>query len=333
MTSAGEAKVSLASWDHDRMQAILDGTVSIPGFDLETHVLPTSKLFPLAVQEARFDITELSLSSYIFQLSRGESAYTAVPAFIARSFRHNGFFRRAGSGIATLADLRGRTVGVPEYQMTAALWMRGIMQDDYGVGATDVRWRTGALDEGVRRERLQLPPVPGLSIEPIEDGRTLQDMLIDGALDAILAPAPPKKFLAGDPRIERIFPDFEAAERDYHARTGFFPIMHVAAVRKSLVEKHPALPRLLFDALVSSRDIALGRLREVWLGSANRLSLPWLNATMENTRAALGDAYWPYGFSSARAELAAACRYSAEQHLAVRELAPEDLFDHSVLDT
>jgi 4,5-dihydroxyphthalate decarboxylase len=332
--SAGAAiPVSLACWDHDRMQALLDGTVTIPGVDLTTHVLPTSKLFPFALNEARFDITELSLSSYLLQLSRGDCAYTAVPAFIARSFRHNGFYCRSGVGIKSLADFRGRAVGVPEYQMTAALWMRGIMADDFGVAATDVRWRTGALDTGVRRERLALAPPPGLVIEPVSDGQTLQDLLLAGEIDGLLAPNPPKAFLDGDTRIERVFPDFERAERDYHARTGFFPIMHIVAVRKSLAEKHPELPRRLYEALVQSRDIAMARLRDVWLASANRLSLPWLNATMENTRSAMGDAYWPYGFAGARDELAAACRYSVDQHLAVRAVSPEELFHPSLLDS
>jgi 4,5-dihydroxyphthalate decarboxylase len=180
--------------------------------------------------------------------------------------------------------------------MTAALWMRGILADDFGVKATDVHWRTGALDTGVRRERLALAPPPELRIEPVEDGRTLQDLLLAGEIDGLLAPAPPKAFLAGDPRIERVFPDYEAAERDYHARTGFFPIMHVIAVRRSLVDRHPELPRLLYDAFAKARDIALARLRDVWLGSANRLSLPLLDrATPRGARGGAGGTVPSFG--------------------------------------
>lgn len=325
--------ISLACWDHDRALPVLSGEVPVRGFGVEAHVLPTSRLFPIAVQEARFDVTELSLSSHILQVARGDAAYTAIPAFVARAFRHNGFFRRRGSGIGAPADLRGRAVGVPEYQMTAALWMRGILRDEHGVAATEIRWRTGALDAGVRRERLALTPPPELAITPVEEGETLQDLLLRGEIDALLAPNPPRAFLDGDPRIERIFPDFEAAERDYHRRTGFFPIMHVIAVRASLAEAHPDLPRALYDAFASARDLALERLRGIWLGSANRLSLPWLNAAMERTRAAMGEHYWPYGFGPARAELATACRYSVEQHLAPREVAPEELFHHSTLES
>lgn len=326
-------RLSVATWDHDRTLPVLRGEVAVAGAEVEPHILPTTQLFPIAVSEARFDVTELSLSSHILQVSRGEGAYVAIPAFVARAFRHNGFFTRTGSGVETLADLRGRSVGVPEYQMTAALWMRGIMSDEAGVPATAVHWRTGALDQGIRRERLALAPPPDLRITPIADGQTLQDLLLSGEIDALLAPNPPAAFLAGDPRIRRIFPDFMAAERDWHARTGFFPIMHVVALRRSLAEAHPDLPVALYAAFRAARDIALARLRDIWLGSANRLSLPWLNMALEGTRAALGADYWPYGFAGARAEIAAMCRYSVEQHLAARHVAPEELFHPSVLDT
>jgi 4,5-dihydroxyphthalate decarboxylase len=325
--------LTVATWDHDRTMPVHDGRVVVAGVAIESHILPTSRLFPLAVQEARFDVTELSLSSHILQVARGEAPYVAIPAFVSRAFRHNGFFRRAGSGIGSPADFAGRAIGVPEYQMTAALWMRGIMADDHGVAPTDVHWRTGALDQGVRHERLALRPPPDLRITPIEDGQTLQDLLLAGEIDGLLAPNPPRAFMEGDPRIERVFPDFEAVERDWHLRTGYFPIMHVIALRRSLAETHPWLAPALFDAFVSARDMALDRLRDVWLGSANRLSLPWLNASMERTRAAMGPDYWPYGFRAARAEIAAMCRYSVDQFLAPRLVAPEELFEPSLLDT
>jgi 4,5-dihydroxyphthalate decarboxylase len=326
-------KVSLATWDHDRVAALHDGRAAVPGVEIDGHILPTSKLFPLAFQEARFDVTELSVSSYLLQVSRGTSAYTAIPAFVSRAFRHNGFFTRTGSGIESPADLAGRTVGVPEYQMTAALWMRGILADEYGVDLASIRWRTGALDAGVRRERLELDLPPGMVVEPIAEGETLQRLLLAGTIDALLAPKPPAAFLGGNPAIRRLVPDYEQVERDYHRRTGFFPIMHLIAVRKSLVAENPWLPRALLDAFTAARDLALARLREVWLGSANRLSLPWLGASMERTLETMGPDYWPYGFAANRAELAAICRYSRAQYLAARDLRPEELFDPSVLDT
>ncbi|HSF96083.1 MAG TPA: 4,5-dihydroxyphthalate decarboxylase [Thermohalobaculum sp.] len=326
-------KVSLATWDHDRVAALHDGRVTVPGVGFESHILPTTKLFPIAVQEARFDITELSVSSYVLQVSRGTSAYTAIPAFVSRAFRHNGFFGRAGSGIASPADLAGRRVGVPEYQMTAALWMRGILADEYGVDPAAIRWRTGALDAGIRHERLELDLPPGMVVEPIKDGETLQDLLLAGEIDGLLAPKPPAAFLDGDPRIRRLLPDYEAVEQEYHRRTGFFPIMHLIAVRSTLVAENPWLPRALLEAFTEARDIALDRLRDVWLGSANRLSLPWLGASMERTLATMGPDYWRYGYAANRDELAAICRYSRAQYLAAREVVPEELIHDSVLDS
>ncbi|MEF3046313.1 4,5-dihydroxyphthalate decarboxylase [Pseudotabrizicola sp. L79] len=326
-------RLSLATWDHDRVMPVHDGRVSVPGVSFDSHILPTGTLFPIAVQEARFDITELSLSSHILQVARGTAAYVAIPAFISRAFRHNGFYRRAGSGIETPADFAGRPIGVPEYQMTAALWMRGIMADDHGVAATDVTWRTGALDKGIRHERLALSPPANLHIKPIQDGETLQSLLLAGEIDGLLAPNPPNAFLVGDPRIERVYPDFERVEQDWHRRTGFFPIMHVIALRRSLADAHPWLPKALYEGFTSARDMALERLRDVWLGSANRISLPWLNASMERARTALGPDYWPYGFGGARAEVAAMCRYSVDQFLAPRLVSPEELFEISLLDT
>ncbi len=331
---AGETlSLTLATWDHDRVMALHDGRVTVPGVTLESTIAPTQKLFPLAVTEAPYDLTEMSISSYILQLSRGGSEYIALPAFVSRAFRHSGFFARKGAGIQTPADFAGRRIGVPEYQMTAALWMRGILGDEFGVNPADIHWRTGALDQGVRRERLELALPEGMVVEPIEEGETLQDLLIAGEIDGLLAPKPPQAFLDGDDRFVRLFPDFEAAERDYAARTGFFPIMHLIGLRRSLAEEHPWLPRALYDGFVEARDLALERLRKVWQGNANRLSLPWLNASMEKTIATLGADYWSYGYSANRTELEAVCRYSVEQYLAERLVSPDEMFHPSVMES
>lgn len=326
-------ELTLATWDHDRVMALQDGRVEVPGVALKSEIHPTSKLFPWAVQEARFDITEMSVSSYILQLSRGGSDYTAIPAFVSRAFRHSGFFARAGSDVQSPADFAGRRIGVPEYQMTAALWMRGILADEYGVDSTGIHWRTGALDEGIRRERLELALPPDMVVEPIADGDTLQDMLLRGEIDGLLAPSPPQAFLDGNPDVIRLIPDFEAAEQAYHRKTGFFPIMHLIGLRKSIAEANPALARQLYECFVKARDLALERLRAVWLGNANRLSLPWLGASMERTLATLGPDYWSYGFAANRAELEAICRYSVDQHLSARRVSAEEMFPASVLET
>ena len=332
-TAQGAITLTLATWDHDRAMALHDGRVPVPGVKLESVLETTQRLFPLAVGPAPYDITEMSISSYILQVSRGVGDYVALPVFLSRSFRHAGFIARNGSGIESPADFAGRRIGVPEYQMTAALWMRGVLGDDFGVSAQDIHWRTGALDAGIRRERLELALPAGMKVEPIDEGETLQDLLIRGEIDGMLAPKPPNALLAGDKRFRRLFPDYEAVERDYHARTGFFPIMHMVGVRKTLVDDHPWLPQALFSAFVAARDVAKDRLRAIALGNANRLSLPWLAASLERTIATMGEDYWTYGFAANRNELAAACRYSVEQYLAERLVDPEELFPTSMLTT
>ena len=326
-------KLSFATWDHDRVMALHDGRVSLPGVSLQSVIEPTASLFPKAVGDAPYDITEMSVSSYILQISRGEGEYIALPAFISRAFRHSGFMTREGSGITSLADFAGKKIGVPEYQMTAALWMRGILQDEAGVGAQDIHWHTGALDQGVRRERLELALPDDMKLTPINDGETLQQLLLDGRIDGVLAPKPPVAFLDGNPQIRRIFPDFQREEQAWHARTGFFPIMHLIGVRRSLCDEHPWLPSVLYDGLVAARDIALTRLRDVWLGNANRLSLPWLGAGLESTIAAMGTDYWRYGVSANRSELDAVCRYSDQQFLSARRVSPDEMFHPSVMTT
>ena len=326
-------ELTLGTWDHDRVMALHDGRVDVPGVCLKCEVHPTSKLFPWAVQDARFDVTEMSVSSYVVQLSRGCSDYTAIPAFVSRAFRHSGFFARAGSGIESPSDFAGTRIGVPEYQMTAGLWMRGILADEYGVGCDRIHWRTGALDAGVRRERLELDLPDGMVVEPIEERDTLQDMLLRGEIDGLLAPKPPQAFLDGNPELVRLFPDFETAERTYHQKTGFFPIMHLIGIRKSIADAHSDVVTALYEGFVNARDMALDRLRSIWKGNSNRMSLPWLGASMERTIATLGTDYWRYGFAANRAEIDAICRYSFDQYLAANRVQPETLFHPSVLET
>lgn len=323
---------SLATWDYDRVAALFDGRVRVPGCDVDFHSEPTTSLFPKAVSDAPYDVTEMSFSSYLIQVARGEGAYIALPVFLSRAFRHNGFYVRADAGITEPKQLEGKRIGVPEYQMTAAVWMRAILTHEYGVDVTTFRYRTGGLDGGSRVERLPLALPAEIEIRPIETGQNLNDLLLAGELDALLAPKPPKSFLAGDPRIRRLLPDAAAAERAYYAKTGFFPLMHVVGIRKSLAKANPWLAEALYAAFVEARDIAVARLKDVWLGSANRLSLPWLYADMEATLATMGADYWRYGAAANRAELEAFCRYSHEQHLTDRVLTLDELFHPSAMN-
>jgi 4,5-dihydroxyphthalate decarboxylase len=324
--------LSLACWDYDRVKAILDGRVAVDGFALKPTVMTPTDIFARAFTEAPFDVSELSLSSYMLQVARGACAYVAIPVFVSRAFRHGGVFVRADRGIRKPKDLEGRLVGVPEYQMTMAMWVRGILQDEYGVDFREIRWRTGGLAEPGRKERLALALPAAMDVRPIGAADTLDGLLVAGKLDAVVAPATPPSFAAGDTRVARLFADPAAAERAYYRKTGMFPIMHVIGLRRVIAEENPTLPAALFRAFVAARDMALRELQETAEASANRVTLPWFAAEWEATRALMGGRIWPYGVADNVKELETACRYSAEQGLAQRRLAVAELFHPDTRD-
>ena len=310
-----DLRLTLGCWDYDRTRALLDGRVGVPGCSIDATPIPPEELFPRVVGEAPFDISEMSFSSYLVQVARGEGVYAAIPVFVSRAFRHGGIYVREGAGINGPKDLEGRLVGVPEYQMTMALWVRGILQDEYGVDFRKIKYRTGGANTPGRRERLPLDLPAGMDVEPVPEGRSLNDMLVSGELDAVFAPSPIDAFTSGDQAIRRLFADPVAEERAYYAKTGMFPIMHVIGVRRSLVDGHPGLAANLFRAFAGARNLAVRDLEKSAQASANRLSLPW-----------------PYGVAENRKELDAAVRYSQEQFLCARRLSMEELFVPETLD-
>lgn len=325
-------RLTMTCWNYDRVQALLDGRVGVPGVELAHEIQYPTQIFARAFTEAPYDISELSASSYVMQLARDECPYVALPAFVSRAFRHGGFYIRTDRGIEGPKDLQGRLVGVPEYQMTMALWARGLLADEYGVDTDAIRYRTGGTNEPGRKERLALDLPAHMDVEPIPDGTSLNDLLVSGELDAVIAPSPPLAFSAGDARVARLFSDTRTVERDYYRRTGIFPIMHLIGIRRELADANPGLARGLYDALLESRRLAMRDLEVTATASANRVHLPWLASEWEETRALMGADFWPYGVARNRAALEALCRYSVAQHLAPRHLTPERLFHPETLN-
>ena len=229
-------------------------------------------------------------------------------------------------GIETPKDLEGRLVGVPEYQMTMALWVRGILGDEYGVDFRKIRYRTGGANKPGRKERLALELPEDMDVAPIPEGSTLNELLLAGELDAVIAPTPPDGFTAGDKAVRRLFADPVAEEQAYYARTGLFPIMHVIGVRRTLADEHPGLAADLFRAFVEARNLAMREHDLTARSSANRMMLPWFADQWEATKDLMGEDFWPYGVAENRAELEAICRYSHEQNLGRKRLSVEALF-------
>ncbi|NQU69868.1 MAG: PhnD/SsuA/transferrin family substrate-binding protein [Rhodospirillales bacterium] len=321
--------ISMTFWDYDRVQALADGRVKIEGCDAVHFNLDLHDIFFRAIRSQDFDITEMSFSSYMMMKARGNAPYTAIPVFLSRMFRHSAIFIRTDRGINKPEDLKGKLVGVPEYQVTAALVARGMLSDEYGVKPSDISWRTGGVEDPGRPEKVDLNLPADVEVKAIPTDQSLSAMLAAGELDAILAPLPPSCFTKGAPNVGRLFPDYHAVEKAYWQKTKYFPIMHVCAIRTTLVEQHPWLAGNVFNAFSEAKDIAIKRLPNF---GAAKATLPWLAAEVEETVALMGEDYWPYGVENNRIALENATRYSYEQGLSDRKLDIEELFAPSTLE-
>ena len=321
--------ISMTTWDYDRVAALADGRVGIEGCDTVHLDLDIHDIFFRAIRSQEFDVTEMSFSSYMMMLSRGNPPYRAIPVFLSRMFRHSAFYIRTDRGIEGPEDLKGREVGVPEYQVTAALWARGILADEFGVKASDITWRTGGIEDPGRPEKVALDLPSDIVVTPIPNDKSLSGMLAAGEIDAMIAPLPPSCFTNGAADVGRLFPDYRAQERAYYEKTKFFPIMHVAAIRSELVDAHPWLAGNVFEAFDKAKAIAMPRLRNF---GAAKATVPWLAAEVEETIALMGEDYWPYGVARNHHVLDAMTRYSFEQGLSARKLSVEELFVPSTLE-
>jgi 4,5-dihydroxyphthalate decarboxylase len=324
-----EVPITIACGNYDRTQAIKDGVVKVEGCAVTYLPLYPEEIFFRAFRYQEFDVSEISFSSYIRTVAAGTSAYIGIPAFVSRIFRHSGIYIRKDAGIGKPEDLRGKRIGLPEYQITAVVWMRGMLQHEYGVHPSQIHWRSGGQEQPGRHERTPLKPIPGLDLQPIGDDQTLVEMLRKGELDALFTARAPSSFLAGEPHIGRLFPDTRKAEIAYYKKTGMFPIMHLIGVRKTLVAQYPWLATSLYKAFCDAKAIAMTNLRDV---NALLVSLPFLEAETRETAAAMGEDFWKYGVQENLREIEALTQYAHEQGLVDRKVAVEELFARSTFE-
>jgi 4,5-dihydroxyphthalate decarboxylase len=322
-------QVSMAIGDYDRTRALFDGRSPIEGCDVAMVPLVPEEAFHRAFKFNEFDISEISMSSYIATSARGEAQYVAIPAFVSRLFRHSGIYIRTDRGIARPEDLKGKTIGLPEYQMTANVWIRGMLQEQHGVKPSDVRWRRGGLEEPGREERTAIKLPPDVELQSIPNDRTLSQMLASGELDGLIGARAPSCFLQGAPHVARLFPDYPAAEEAYFQKTKIFPIMHAVGIRRALVEKHPWLAVSVYKAFVRAKDLCMHELGQIGHLAA---SLPWSVYEYERLRKVMGEDFWSYGAGKNRHVLDTLARYSHEQSLSVRRLTVEEMFAPSTYD-
>ena len=312
--------LSLACTATDRTRPLMEGRLQVPGADIAFLPGEPEDIFRRALRDRAFDVSELSMGSHIVTSARGDAPYIGVPVFLSRAFRHSAIYIRTDRGIKSAADLAGREIGLPEYQQTAALWVRGILRDHYGVDTKGISWRTGG-------ERVAITLPDGFKVRPM--GESLEEALAAGRIDALIAPRPPACFNTGSAPVARLFPDYRREEESWFRASGFFPIMHCLAVRKDVAERHPWLPVELFRAFSAAKAASLA---EMSLVNVLRVSLPWIAAEAEAQSAIFGGNPWPYGFKRNRDEIAAMIRYAVEDGLAARQMEPEELFHPSVLD-
>ena len=319
-------KLSLACTQTDRSAPLLDGRVAPDGCEIVALPGQTQDIFRRVLNDQAFDIAEMSMSSQIVQTGRGKHDYVAIPVYLSRTFRHSAIYIRTDRGIARPEDLAGKTIGIEQYQQTVGLWVRGLLGDEYGVRTQDVRWVNGGLEQPGGGERVTLKLPEDISLTAATAGQTLNGMLADGALDAVIGSRPPSCFERGHANVGRLFEEYRQAEMDYFRRTRLFPIMHGAVIRRSLADRHPWLPVEVFRAFVRAKAVAL---KELFLMNIPRVSLAWIAEDAAVTRDALGGALWSYGLPQSRHEIEAMLRYAANDGLTARQLTPEELFHPS----
>ena len=314
-------KLTLACWNYDRTRALQDGSVQPDGIDLNYLDLPVEETFFRMVRHREFDVAEMSLSSYTVSRFRDPQPFVAIPIFPSRFFRHSCIYLSAKSGIKSPKDLIGKKIGVPEYQMTAPVWIRGILSDHYGVPVDSVTYWTGGEEEPGRPEKQKLDLPPNIKVNAIPEDRTLAQMLRDGEIDAFYTARKPSTY--DGKTVTRLFPNFAEVEKDYYKSTGMFPIMHTIAIKREVYEANRWIAQSLYKAFCESQKKTYEDLKET---AALKGMLPWFNAHVEEAFELMGDDFWTYGFDPNYKTLETFLRYHYEQGLSKRLLKPEELF-------
>ena len=313
--------LTFACGDYDRTRALEDGSVRPDGIDLTYLRLPVEETFFRMLRHREFDVAEMSLSTYVATLDQSPPPFVALPVFTSRMFRHGGIYINAGAGIETPSDLRGKRVGSPEFQLTACVWIRGLLAEHHGVPTDSVIYYTGGQETPGRIEKGKIDTA--LDIRPIPAGATLSQMLADGEIDALYTPRVPSPFRDRDPRVTRLFDDVVGVEKEYFAATGIFPIMHVVVIRRDVYERHGWMAQSLYKACQIARDDAYARLYD---SSALQFMEPWLIQHLEEAKRLLGRDYWSYGLAENEKTLDVFLRYHHEQGLSRTRYEPADLF-------
>ena len=320
-------KLTVACWNYDRTQGLRDGSVQPDGIELNYLSLPVEETFFRMVRYQEFDVAEMSLSSYTVSLFKDPRRFVAIPIFPSRFFRHSCIYVSAKSGIKTPKDLIGKKIGVPEYQMTAPVWIRGILAEHYGVPVDSVTYWTGGEEEPGRPEKQSIDLPANIKVQSIPEDKTLSQMLKDGEIDALHTARMPSTF--DNKHVVRLFPDFRKVELDYYRSTSLFPTMHTIAIRREVYEANRWIAQSLFKAFCEAQRRCYEDIKQT---AAHMAMLPFLNADIEEAIREMGDDYWPFGFEKNEKTLSTFLRYHYESGLSKRLLKPAELFAPETLE-
>jgi 4,5-dihydroxyphthalate decarboxylase len=316
-------RLNLACWNYDRTRALAEGVVQPDGIDLNYLDLPVEETFFRMLRYREFEVAELSLSSYTVSLFGEQRPFIAIPVFPSRFFRHSCIYVNADANIRTPMDLIGKRIGTPEYQMTAPVWIRGILSEHYAVPVDGATYYTGGEEEPGRLEKIPLDLPPHIRVQPIGETQTLSAMLARGEIDALYTARMPSTFSLRGGAVQRLFENYKEVEQEYYRKTRIFPIMHTVAIRRDVYEQNRWIAQSLYKAFVEAQRRTY---EDLYMTAALKTMLPWLTSHVEETRALMGEDFWAYGFESNRAVLATFLRYHHEQGLSKRLLEPEELF-------
>jgi 4,5-dihydroxyphthalate decarboxylase len=320
-------KLTLACWDYDRTRPLIDGRVKPEGIDLDIQLLRPRQTFQRMLDDQEFHASELSLASYTALKGRGACPFVAIPVALSKIFRHSCIYVRSDAGIQKPEDLKGKRVGTSQYSSTALVFMRGMLQHEYGVRDSDMHWHMGGLNSFTEQPLIPLDLPERVKLDFLTGGQTLERLFDAGELDALLSIYIPQLFLKSSPRIARLFPNFKQVEQDYYRRTGIFPIMHTIVVREDVHRKHPWVAQSLYTAFSRAKDIAVDGLYDT---DALHLALPWLLDHVEETWRVFGRDFWAYGLEPNRPTFTAIGQYVHEQGLSPRVVSADELFPNEL---
>ncbi len=323
-------KLTVACWDYDRTRALQEGRVEVEGVELTYLPLRVEETFWRMLRYQEFEAAELSMGSYLMAREKGLPKLIAIPVFPSRAFRHSCIYINTGAGIKEPKDMAGKRVGVPEYQITMAIWARGILQHEYGVAPEQMKWFTGGEEHPGREDKIRHDLPKSIDIRPIGPDQTLSSMLERGEIDAMISAHMPSPFVRRAPKVGRLIPDFPNVEKDYYRRTKIFPIMHTVALREDFYQKHPWVAQSLVKAFAESKRLCQESMYEF---SALKYMLAWSIAEMEEERELFGGGeLWPYGLEANRHVLETLVQYAHEQGLIKTRPDLKSLFAPNTLD-